>query len=451
MATSGSNIRIQTPVGIRPVPKHGAEVTVTIDGIEFTVHYGFIRANRPTIVFTSRKSGDEVSQLFISYKSLSEGFWRLAMGAGSYYKGQIDYITQTFIHMALQKFFNDTYGSLPAPSADNVDLYFQVRGPQLIKELNAANNTNSIHTNRKTVEPVFKTIKSASSEYLFTPPYIPGGPPPRQRGTKMFFERNDPLENFYKSKTYVSPSFLQPTVATNSGNSSPVLSTPNEDDFMAKFKKRANENAAIPRKNNNLISLIRQKYNAGQTINATSAMRMFGDLAEANFEIVGDQTFTLSTNLLFPRASNATKTDGFTMDIFSIPVRSKDTGQTYIFYIGYYTYQGQNYKHLVNIIPADSKILPNGLYSKYVSAGNFIFKPFDYSTQCYAVGGQVVCDSTDYEFIGHVFQDMWPLKVLEKPGGAGSSKNNGANKGGRRSRKTTRRSKKRRGTRKRSA
>lgn len=102
------------------------------------------------------------------------------------------------------------------------------------------------------------------------------------------------------------------------------------------------------------------------------------------------------------------------MYIYPTTFRSRMTGIVYIFYIGFYIYEGKAYKHLAFIVPQDSGVFANGCYIKRVNAGVYVYKPLDYQRQCWQVRNQAYC-SDEYSFIGSAFQGMWPLTMFDIP------------------------------------
>ena len=89
----------------------------------------------------------------------------------------------------------------------------------------------------------------------------------------------------------------------------------------------------------------------------------------------------------------------------------------YIVYWILYEFSGKDYKNIVHIIPENSKITEYGLDDRYVDAGIFINKSFDYKEQSpithvgHGEAGRVE-DTSNYFFIGK-FNDYNFLTVLK--------------------------------------
>jgi len=91
-----------------------ADISITIQGINFTLKEYDSRTftNRGSLLIESRFTKDRIpyKREFYVYQSRSEmGFWRFACrDSGTHlFKGEYDYIQQTFIHLELQKFINE--------------------------------------------------------------------------------------------------------------------------------------------------------------------------------------------------------------------------------------------------------------------------------------------------------------------------------------------------------
>ena len=403
-----------------------AQPTIQIDEYTFTLQYGFIRGDRPTVFFISSRPGEEAQQ-FLTYKSNSEGCWRLGIiSADGYYKGQIDYVTQSFLHLDLQNLLNTTFATLPPPPEDHFKTYEASRNPAIKTAFNNANYTNSIHTDRQVVDPVFRVLKNATEDKF----------QPFGRSRPEFFARPDPLYDFFMKRQPLPP---LPGLA----NSPP--SSPFSRRLPEKLKKRINELNAEPHideVNDELFQMVRaaKGANGKRPIDTAETMRIFGRLVQEHFTIIGPQTPLFNTELSFFTDSAKTVRSTTVLHLFSVPVRNNMTDVVYNFIIAYYTYEGRPYKHLMNIIPSTATVLANGLYSKYVSAGGYIYKPFDYYMQCHTVSGVRSCNESDYAFIGEIFQDMWPLTELEMPAAGGGAAAGGRRKRSRRSK--TKRSRK---------
>ena len=100
---------------------------ITISGFTFLALKRWENQGRNHITFSSTTADGVITELS-AYESSSElGFWRLFVflshDSDTYYKGLVDkktgfmgwdYVQQTFIHLELQKYFDEVYPKLPA-------------------------------------------------------------------------------------------------------------------------------------------------------------------------------------------------------------------------------------------------------------------------------------------------------------------------------------------------
>lgn len=399
-------IQFKTPKGPAKLPLRGDEPTVKIGSFTFRAHFAFELNGRPTIVYTSLKDGESVSELFLAYKSASEGFWRLLLGgSGGYYKGS-DYIVSTFLHMELQKMFTDIYSTVPpkipgfpnpAQQKKAVDNYFDGLEPQIREDFD---EKNIFREERDVDEPIFDILNNLITtqyEYIM-PRNAPQGGREYVRGRNdVFFLKNEPLFEYYK--------WLK----------SPLLSNKN---MNHKKRRHPPPNERYQAIESMIIGEI-EKEGSGGKINQQESLALLGRVVSKIFENIDDKlNFEFQTSILYPiDQTNLTKGyGGFDMAIYSKKYKSNMTGKLYNFYIGFYTYNSEKFKHLVFIEPMESDVYQNGCYTKIVKTRMYVYKPIDYFDQCYSAlrGANDYC-SQQYGFIGHVFQDMWPLSVIDFP------------------------------------
>lgn len=451
MAAKAGSIVFQIPGGTAAVPLHGQERTITIDAFEFTAHYAFMRVGRPTICFTSRSEGEDISQLFLAYKSNSEGFWRLAMGEGQYWKGN-NYVTSTFLHMELQKLFNEVFETSPPSLPGFPDppgqayfekLYFKTLSPKIQEGFDETNASYSNNKSRHIDEPIFEMMDKLNTYRHNSFAGLPG--PMRNYATTTILTRNTPLQNFYKF--LVAPQKSRENVAAEkvkanayfaalksqaTGNGTPPPAAPFArvpspsgspsgspvafDLSTYMYKRNPPENNREARLENTFRGQI-ERAGDPATLGPEETMAVLGEVASTVFEPLDISLhLAFKTTLSFPISqSNLSKGfESFTMSIYPTTFRSRMTGIVYTFYIGFYAYKGKAYKHLAFIVPHDSGVFQNGCYIKRIIAGVYVYKPLDYIKQCWSVRNREYC-SEEYAFIGSVFQGMWPLTMFDVP------------------------------------
>lgn len=433
MAADGE-IRFTTGVGNDIIEVHGAEQSVVIGEYTFTAHYAYMRGGRPTIVFTSKREVDELSSLFFAYKSNSEGFWRLLMGEAQYYKGH-DYITSNFLAFELQILFNAIFAtdppSLPTIPDDLEYTFFSYVMPSLMDAFIAR---NSYRVGRRIVEePIFQIIQKINLyKHDESPPRnLYGGPALRSVTPETFFTRYSPLKNYYRYLISPQNEAQRGVIAlANSPPNSPAAGngTPPPHRRASSSPKAYLDPAnwvyrrappATPQEAEIEDWLREEIVAAGEleNIDTTIGFGVIGRVASHVFRPVdGVLTPVLVTKLQYPRSQrNLTQgIESFDMHVYSTQYTSIHTGNTYNFYIGFYIFRGDVYKHLVNIVPITAGVFENGCYTQIVNTDYYIYKPLDYYEQCNSVRGRVEC-SLDYAFIGHIFQGMWPLTEFPAP------------------------------------
>ena len=95
-------------VGVKPL---------LIDTIEFSLlnRWTIVKSTHTHECVTFQSVAKGRKQRFAAYKSNSYSFWRLLIlydNNKKFYKGSVDYIQQTFLHLDLQKYINENYSRL---------------------------------------------------------------------------------------------------------------------------------------------------------------------------------------------------------------------------------------------------------------------------------------------------------------------------------------------------
>jgi hypothetical protein len=121
------------------LPVVGVEPLV-IDGIEFSLlnRWTIVKTTHTHDCVTFQSFSKGRKQRFGAYKSNSYCFWRLLILYDSnkkFYKGSVDYIQQTFLHLDLQKYINANYEKLEQVD-DEYKKYSDPHYPVLPEEYN---------------------------------------------------------------------------------------------------------------------------------------------------------------------------------------------------------------------------------------------------------------------------------------------------------------------------
>jgi hypothetical protein len=295
----------------------------------------------------------------IYYTSLSEGrFWRLCVYRredGGYEKGS-NYVTTSFIDMELQKFI-------------------------FLNE--------SKYNHRDDLDPKIEDCKFELSESL------------QERFNDDTWKVNEPIfgifEAIFPHKTYKNPiEYNNRIIKLNH-----ILIKKNLD-------KSTNQRL---QKLYNLLKKYKLLINTGKNRREFYTrwyQKVILGLFFQEFDIFRDSLKEVYKNKQVEIVQNK-KSTNINMDIYSIKIKSKNTGYVYeLFYMQYYVdYQPlKKFKHIISIsLLSNNNLNKYGLRQKYVAAGLLINKIFDYYSQIgiTALSWEGILTSIDYTFIGDVF------------------------------------------------
>jgi hypothetical protein len=388
-------------------------------------HIGFMSAKIGE-VFTN-----PLTQGFVSYKSNSEGFWRLAMRnypGASFEKGK-DYVTASFIDLRLQKFFEENYDKLP--SLPFMAAYNTKRAVTVMNEFKNQNNKNNPNDDRLFFDPVFDCIHSSCappySETCIVKPSIflnfitprpspmfggPGMPRSRSSSPTPVFSltpEQQAIENEMKRKIAVRAPIIQEQNKLHLECKKELTRIANEvfADKIANYKEK---------------SKTMRKY---ENITGKEMLEFFSKFVEYYFEVdtsVQDFLFTMPLYMVGGEKGTGKNSESFNLDIYLTKIRNKLTNQEYNLYYSHFIRKGIEYKNMINIVPIQGvKITMNGLYSKYVTASPYIYKLFDYLHQCnFSMMENGSCGK--YTFIGNIYNNLWPLPLLKRLKGGSKRK-----------------------------
>ena len=108
--------------------------------------------------------------------------------------------------------------------------------------------------------------------------------------------------------------------------------------------------------------------------------------------------------------------------LYSVLIESKDTKTVYTLIYSHYTLSHFNelyngvYYIVINILPPRTEINELGLYTKIMSLGVYIYKIFDYISQCPGIHDRtdrmLMAENSCYLFIGDFQSTLWPFNQL---------------------------------------
>ena len=339
-------------------------ISCVIDDIEFTIAGKTYLDKDIVHIISKTKSGEENNIVF--YRSNSEmGFWRLGFwprGWSGFHKGS-DYVTSTFIHIELQKFINDHFDGIYEYDADTF-----VNG-DMGKYINYDSKTYIANPNRFDIlfedkykdrisdDKYFNFLRNCKSAYCFS-------------------------SNQLTDKTFKTFAALLDRIT----NDSP--------DYEKFFKEKFDNNCATAKQNINNIN----------TNHIECLYKTISEFMEKYFIVLGNKRTV--GDFYFKNDKMSLDT---TIQVYSILIKNVSENKKYKLYYGYYNFQSNNYKMIINIVPIESKIHKFGIYDKIVSAGVYIYKCFEYTKQC-DIKSKECYDG--YYFIGNYISNVWPLNKL---------------------------------------
>jgi len=392
--------------------------TITIEGKTFTLLCKSAstenESKRDLIVYSSPDG------IFCAYRSKSEGLWRLGVldNEGQFEKGK-NYITTTQLHMGLQVFMSSNFDKLRNDVENSFAPLIVLRtseNPKLLQRI-LTNKSDKIF--REYENPVFKLFQE---HFRFS-------------GTCFKVREASEAERTACAPTtlVVEGAAWLDAIMSVMGITT-TFSTSVKDDYARNLETIISETPMTSSTSQRIVTIISNMMKAFFTCTATS-------------EYVGDIQFGMPG------------IDVNQCNIFKAQITEKDTGIKFDLYYGRYTFRGNSYKIILNILPvltaeppsnsssssssssssisagAATSIGPCGLNSQFISAGIYIYKAFDLrrtagdrseyketKSSTWKPTTPYLIDK-DYVFIGDVMTKMWPLKeitdgmLLRKGGG----------------------------------
>lgn len=258
-------------------------------------------------------------------------FFRYCVSSGSmYYKG-LNYVTSTFINIELQKFLD--------LKKHNFHIH-EDADARISNCVNIDSITDVTLKNRITSE-------SATSSHNFF---------------RIMSELFPHVDSYTDYKTTLLNVIEQLKISTNAED---VDRTNLISDLYCCLKKRS----------------VNGQIRGSRTEYFTTLRQAFEDMFEKYFSVVlNSETRNPEINVLHAR-NVVLGTKDIGIYICSTTIRSLNPIREYKLYYIYYALDGKTYKNILCIVPSDTVMTKYGLDSRYVSAGLFINKSFDYKEQ----------------------------------------------------------------------
>ena len=378
----------------------------------------------------------------MAYESRSEGFYRFMVYNGQYVKGD-DYVTETFYHFDLQIFFKSVYEKLP-----NIPTLWEVyvRSKYFIDYYKYYESTKD---RERMNDPVFLTLREICTNFSTEADLscLANGLLLRMELEERIVKANHTKKissNLFSSliKRQVPPSSIQ--------SGEPYKISKYEQRLIELFEKHVGpiqqnvnntQENTQPTYNPYSGELPPKKTNIKSTISDTQhIVQIISEYIETYFDVdVGTQDFVTQLQIDLEQSDKRYENISFPLDIYRTKIINRTNGFEYFLYYGKYKVFDLDLQIIVNILPIDAVCHPTGLYNKYVSAGIYIYKIFDYFQQCYSYSNSRDC-STEYKFVGIHQEKMWPLPLLTKR--KTNSKNEGSSSAGEGGRRKTKKARK---------
>ena len=351
--------------------------SITIDGINFTL------LSKKSINLTDNRyiilyKVNEI--LYTSYKSHSDVNWRVSLlNHGHYEKGN-DYVTTTQVHQHLQCFFNEKFTILHEMS----ELVYTC----IMKHTANIINDDEEFQNRivkagEYTHDVFEPLKICVSGECFT--------------NRTSYD----IKTAFSAFKYNNPTNIYTTYMTQQID---AIKT-NNPTLFNKDILNTNESEHIQ-----LYKLI---------------VQVFSTYMQHFFTIIGSPTFICDRLAKVPYSVHSKLTQSINIKIYELILQLNDSDIQFKLYYGTYTYKPYktgtisdspiSYKIILNLVLYNSRIIKYGLYDKYISAGIYLYKMFEYHSPRTQVAYSDNQIPGDYTFIGDLLTNMWPLQDVHEP------------------------------------
>jgi hypothetical protein len=356
---------------------------ININNITFTLLGKTISAKGYVMV---KIKSDIAQQSFFVYKSFSQiGLWRLAaqQSGGEFFKG-FDYAQSTLIHLDLQNFINEQIEFLEHFDA----LYENDLDSELASYDELVDSIDQVDrivreppfwefANTTSCGSIFKTEPSTSSTLVRTRGFVRTSDFKNIISNATLLEFGNKIKETYsvkpKDRTYIYgiPDFFVTSDKKSEGSAAYGVMAKNVEIYKTIFEPKTE-----------LPPL--ELYYAEATILNKVQIEMLELAQEILRETNGKTIFR---------------------ENFS-PHKPKET-----------RFCGPDKTHFMPFLltTADSSCTPFGLYSKYIPAGIYICKLFDYLTQC-TPKERDECKVNDalYAYIGDRYKNVFPFDEIEK-------------------------------------
>ena len=373
---------------------------IKIDSYEFKLLYKMIDGDYIKIKIKNLSKNID----FVVYSSNSQGNIYRFCSYTDYtlerklFKGKYDYVTETFVHMELQKFINKNLDKLVVKEKEELIEICPLKTDNIYRDrpsISYEDYLDKRFVNFDTIDPFLNIISELECGIGFEHIY------------RIILNIID--INKYLSSKSISSKFI-------SYNSYKL-----ETDILLIFGKgKTDDNRRELIKI--LIELYQKKTSGLTSDNKHKLTRLYLEFISfymnTNYEIKFDtKTRLYSTGEFIMKKEPSIKLN---FHFYSVVIQNKDNKLEYTIIYAIYEYENKlipkyngTYTIMLNMIPHQdegNKINSLGLYKKFSKIGIYICKPFDYSGQVETlVRGS---SPTIYYFIGDLYHDLFPVKQI---------------------------------------
>jgi hypothetical protein len=334
------------------------ENSIIIDGFTFSILSVDMTliSGRGKIYIKSCNNSTKECVTFYVYSSLSEcGFWRLCLGGKQLHKGNEDYVSQTFIHLELQNFINNFVKKYKK---------YQTAAYKF--------NYRRIFETKKSKDKCLYDSQGHGKFQLFS-------------SDKKYDDISSHIDDEIRiEKVYP---FYKFSKIIKCGDDRTV-----DDDFSSELITEKTLKYETPTKEFDFEKNVNLKDNTIATIKGKIMKTQLSINPDLNIE--KEEDFSYDPVFLYYLNFDLVVLQYDDEEIINI----KDQFAPVI---------------LTSSNPDKSKITKYGLYSKYIPAGLYICKIFEYDLQCWRMNNTTSCGRT-YSYIGNIYQDLFPYKQIKQ-------------------------------------
>lgn len=328
---------------------------ITINDINFTLE-GYNPLNktieRGALKITSRTSDGQTFELYLYQSETSLGFWRLGCNnRGQLYKGENDYVQQSFIHFTLQEFINNNFDKIK-------DIRFTNTHPELepaAKEKVQADYPDILNSNFPLCYSKLKLYKSTLDHYITR--II--NEPSRMVNITPFIDFDKNIDNRCGNFKHNPQEYLN-TISEKLSNYYELDKSSIRFLYNGVYEYRSNEISGTPILLNILYNIF-----ICSLVSRTGQPNLF--LYYTNYKIVYEDTV---------------KKGALLVDNYYFPL----------------------------YLTLNTNITPFGVFENYVLSAGYICKIFEYRKQSDKFGRSI---SKDHCFIGFLYNDLFPFNEIK--------------------------------------